>query len=342
MSTEETPGNEGYLSPARVFAELDDSMADAEELRGRTDGMADRPAHERAAGRYLVGLVTASWEVAELDHPFFGPAFRGIRGRLVSAGCDLILCGNRPVRRGDPARAAALERTIERGADALIVWGVGWDDPEVEPILSSEVPAVFIDLDPIGRRAGYVMSDNVGAMASVVRHLYDTGRRRIAHICGLQNTRPGPDRLFGYRSELDRLGLPAPDEYVESGDYYHRSAYEAAKRLLALPECPDAITCASDIMAIGAMVAIAEAGLRIPDDVAVTGFDDAPFAADIKPSLTTVRQDAAGMGTAAAEAILRMLESPEEPPAATVISSQLVIRESSASQAGQRRRVSAY
>jgi len=119
MSTEEAPDTEGYLSPARVYAELDASMADAEALRSRTDGMADRPVHERAAGRYLVGLVTASWEIAELDHPFFGPVFKGIRGRLVSAGCDLLLCGNRPVRPGDPTRAAALERTIERGADAL-------------------------------------------------------------------------------------------------------------------------------------------------------------------------------------------------------------------------------
>jgi LacI family transcriptional regulator len=267
--------------------------------------------------------------VAEFDHPFFGPVFRGIRGRLVSAGCDLLLCGNRPVRRGDPTRAAALARTIERGADALIVWGLGWDDPEVEPILSSEVSVVFIDLDPIGRRAGYVMSDNVAAMASVVSHLHDTGRKRIAHICGPQNTRPGPDRLFGYRSELDRLGLPAPAEYIEQGDYYHHSAYEAAKRLLALPGRPDAITCASDTMAIGAMVAIAETGLRIPDDIAVTGFDDASFAAGMKPSMTTVRQDAAGMGTAAAEAILRMLESPDEPPPTSVVSAELVIRESS-------------
>jgi len=101
-------------------------------------------------------------------------------------------------------------------------------------------------------------------MASVVSHLHDTGRTRIAHICGLQNTRPGPDRLFGYRSELGQLGLSAPSEYIEHGDYYHHSAYEAAMRLLAQPEPPDAITCASDAMAIGAMVAIAETGLRIP------------------------------------------------------------------------------
>lgn len=196
-------------------------------------------------------------------------------------------------------------------------------------ILKAEVPAVFIDIDPIGRRAGYVMSDNVDAMVQVVRHLYETGRRRIAHISGLQNTRPGPDRLLGYRSELARLGLPAPPTYVEQGDYYQRSAREACTRLLDLPDPPDAVTCASDVMAIAAMVAIEEAGLHVPEDIAVTGFDDADFAAGVRPSLTTVRQDAAGLGTAAAEAILRMLEHPDASPPTLVLPAEVIIRESS-------------
>src|SRR5664280_3681783 len=222
----------GYLTPSRIYAALDKDFAAAEALRERTDALAEQPAHTRVAGRFLVGLVTATYEVAEFDHPFFGPVFRGLRGCLAGGGCDLILCGNRPARTGDPLRAAALERTIARGADALIVWGMGWNDPEVEPILNSEIPAVFIDMDPIDKRAGYVMSDNIGAMAQVVRHLYETGRRRIAHISGLQNTRPGPDRLLGYSSELARLGLPTPPTYVEQGDYYQRSAREACTRLL--------------------------------------------------------------------------------------------------------------
>ena len=82
-------------------------------------------------------------------------------------------------------------------------------------------------------------------------------------------------------------------------------------------------------MAIAAMVAVADAGLRVPEDIAVTGFDDAPFAATVKPGLTTVRQDSVGMGTAAAEAILRMLEHPDEPPPTLVIPTELIVRESS-------------
>jgi LacI family transcriptional regulator len=135
--------------------------------------------------------------------------------------------------------------------------------------------------------------------------------------------------LFGYKSELGRLGLPSVPEYVEEGDFFVVSGYEAAKRLLALPEPPDAIACASDAMAISAMAAIEEAGLRIPEDIAVTGFDDADFAVTVQPALTTVRQDAIGMGTAAAEAILRMLEDPEIAPPVVIIPTELVIRESS-------------
>ncbi len=329
MPENDPAGEEGYLSPALVFAALDDTLAAADELRARTAGLADKPAHERVAGRFLVGIVTASYEIADLDHPFFAPVFRGIRGRLAAGGCDLILCGNRPARVDDPLRAAALARTIEKGADALILWGMGNNDPELGPILNAKIPAVFIDIDPIGKRAGYVMSDNVGAMTEVVNHLHEAGRRRIAHIAGLQNARPGPDRLLGYRSELARLGLPAPPEYVEQGDYYHHSGFEAANRLLALPEPPDAITCASDAMAIGAMLAIEEVGLRVPEDVAVTGFDDADFASSCRPPLTTVRQDTEGLGSAAGEAILRMLESPGESPPTLVLPTELIIRRSS-------------
>jgi len=234
-----------------------------------------------------------------------------------------------PSQLGAPVRAEAVKRTIERGVDGLIIWGVGARDPEGATILESGLPAVFIDHDPIGARVGYVMSANVEAMGNVVCHLYENGRRRIAHITGQSNTRPGPDRLLGYRSELAKLGLPARPEYVEEGDYFHRSGYEGTKRLLALPELPDAIACASDVMAIAAMVAVADAGLRVPEDIAVTGFDDAPFAATVKPGLTTVRQDSVGMGTAAAEAILRMLEHPDEPPPTLVIPTELIVRESS-------------
>jgi LacI family transcriptional regulator len=312
-----------------LFAELDTQLEEAEELRARSEGLAEGLDPKEVAGRWLVGLVTAVYEVIDLSHPFFGPVFMGSRSRLVAGGCDLLICANRPTRAGDPRRAAAVDRTIGRGVDALMVWGIGNDDPELGPILEAGLPTVFVDHDPLGKRTAHVMSDNVSAMTEMVDHLYLGGRRHIAHIAGNQNTRAGLDRLFGYRSQLSHLGLEAPEEYVQQGNYYHRSAYEGARRLLALPEPPDAITCASDMMAVGAMLAIEEAGLHVPEDVALTGFDDAEFATRLKPPLTTVRQDAHGLGTAAAETLLRMLADPEAVPSVVVLPAELVIRESS-------------
>lgn len=321
--------NDSKASAGAIFAELDVQQAAADELRVRTEALAESPSLERESGRYLAGLITAVYEVSELAHPFFGPVFMGARGRLIAGGCDLLLCANRPAHPGDPLRRAAAERTIKRGVDALMVWGIGNDDPELMPIIESGLPTVFVDHDPIGEHIAYVTSDNVGAMAKVVDHLNEKGCCRIAHIAGLQNTRAGLDRLFGYRSELSQLDLPHPENYVEQGNYYHHSAHEATERLLRLPEPPDAITCASDMMAVGALLAIEEAGLRVPDDIAVTGFDDAEFATRLSPTLTTVRQDAFGLGTAAAEALLRMLASPDSSPEVVVLPTELVVRESS-------------
>ena len=325
---EHQPGD-GLLGPADILAMLEDEALSADELHDRSAGLAERGPYEQAGCRYLIGLVTAYYEVNDIDHPLFSGAFRGLRSRLVAGGCDLLFCATQPSQLGDPERAAAVERTLERGVDAIISWGLGFKDTEIAAILASGVPAVFIDHDPIAARVGYVMSANVEAMSNVVRHLYETGRRRIAHISGHSNTSPGPDRLLGYRAELSQLGLSARRDYVQDGDYFHRSGYAAAKRLLELPEPPDAIACASDIMAIAAMKAIEEAGLSVPGDIAVTGFDDSPFATRVTPGLTSVRQDAVGLGTAAAESVLRMLKDPTEPPPTLVLPTELVIRESS-------------
>jgi LacI family transcriptional regulator len=123
--------------------------------------------------------------------------------------------------------------------------------------------------------------------------------------------------------------LPSLPEYVAEGDFFHNSGFEAMRRLLALPQPPDAVACASDEMAIGAMAAIEADGLRVPDDIAVTGFDDAKYAASVVPALTTMRQDALGMGTTAAEAILSMLGDPESSPPVVVIATELIVRDSS-------------
>lgn len=318
------------LAPSDAFLNLTAQWNAATKLArasGRSSHDRTTPAAERE--RPLIGLISRLHPASDPLHPIFEKVLAGIRTELTGGDCDLLLCSTRTVMRDDGFRAVAVRQTIERGVRALIAWGMSNSGPEVAPILESGLPAMFIGNDVLGERAGFVMSANVEGSAMAVRHLYESGRRRIAHIAGTLNTRPGPDRLFGYRSELELCGLSAQPEYVEQGDYLHQSGYEAAKRLLALPEPPDAITCASDLMAIGAIVAIEEMGLRVPEDVAVTGFDDIDLAADLRPALTTVRQDAVAMGAAAARAIAEMLDDPEKAPQVAVVPVELVVRESS-------------
>jgi LacI family transcriptional regulator len=275
----------------------------------------------------VVAMLTADEAVSRSDHPFFGRVFVALRGRLMAMGCDLLLCARRAAT-PEHDRAERLSRLLERGLDGFVAMGVGYPSAEVRIVLESRKPSVFIDFDPIGERAGYVMSANVDGMAAVVAHLHRAGRRRIACIAGRQDTRPGIDRLLGYRSAIERLGLPASDDYVHDGDFGLEAGAEAVERMLALPERPDAIAASSDAQAIAVMVALRQAGLRVPQDVAVTGFDDIPLAASVRPALTTVRQDAARIGVAAAEAVVAMLDDPAVEPPALLLPTQLVVRES--------------
>src|SRR5450759_2815323 len=118
--------------------------------------------------------------------------------------------------------------------------------------------------------------------------LYSSAASDVYKRQGLMLTRPAIDRLLGYRSELDRLGLEQRPEYVVESDFTPASGYEQMKRLLALPEPPDAVAAVSDLTAVGAIVAIEEIGLRVPEDIAVVGFGDSPFAPVMRPALTTV------------------------------------------------------
>jgi LacI family transcriptional regulator len=322
---------ESRLSAAAVFAKLDEDRAEDSPMRTRL-AAAERPTWaegitDTRKKPWLIGLFSTTPDLPNAPHPFFGPVLTGIKIRTVAANCDLLITTHRPdFERGPDLDSIA--RCRRYGVDGLIVMGIASTDADFESVVGSGLPSIFIDYDALGPRSGYVMSNNLEGMASAVRHLYSLGRRRIATITGMMNTRPGIDRLLGYRSELARLGLAARDDYVVKGDFYHRSGFEETNRLLALEERPDAIAAASDMMAVGAIVAIENAGLRVPDDIAVTGYDDAGFAGRLRPSLTTIRQDAVGLGIAAADGILTMLDLPEGSPPTILLPTELVVRES--------------
>jgi LacI family transcriptional regulator len=170
-----------------------------------------------------------------------------------------------------------------------------------------------------------------------VRHLHECGHERIAIVTGMLSTRPGVDRLLGYREELEALGLPYRDDYVQEGDFYFESGRAGMQALLELDEPPTAVFAAGDLMAAGCVRAAEERGMRIPRDVALVGFDDIQLAAMVQPALTTIRQDKTGLGAAAGEALLRMIEDADAAPPVATLPVELVVRDSSCARPASKR-----
>jgi LacI family transcriptional regulator len=268
----------------------------------------------------------------DLQHPFFHEVLVGFKDCIGSEGYDLLLFASERPGNGYGDHSY-LKRCRHHNVDGAVLIGVSPEDEELRRLLRSELPCVGVDVELSGTCTGYVMSDNVAGAITAVRHLHGLGHRRIATITGLLDTKPGVDRLRGYREESQRLGLGYRDEYVAYGDYYFESGQSAARRLLALDEPPTAIFAASDMMAIGVIRAAAEAGLRIPGDLSVVGFDDIQIAQHMHPPLTTLAQDKPGLGVAAARALLRQVDGADTAEPVT-LPVELVVRDSTATVGG--------
>jgi LacI family transcriptional regulator len=317
-----------HLSPTALLPLLDDTDDTVPRAPGETPESARRQ-EWRPEKRRLVALALDTAPDQSFRHAFFDELFYGLRARAYARGIDLLLITNVGTTPGEPL-PPFLELCEKYRADGLVVASLSLEEAPVAALASSDFPCVTLDVDLLSDRIAFVMSDNVDGGVKLTRHLVESGRKRIAFIGGRGEERPSVDRRFGYQSELKRWGLPTPDEYVAMARWLPKLAFEATQTFLALPEPPDAVFCASDVMAIGAMAAIETAGLRVPEDVAVVGFDDIDYARLVEPSLTTVRQNQDALAEALVTAMHHLLEHPQEPPRVSVIPVELVVRESSA------------
>jgi LacI family transcriptional regulator len=290
---------------------------------------------------HVIGVFLMTGEGhPDLQHPFFHEVLVGLRDTLGTHGYDLLLFASfQPGYGYGYGQHSYLQRCRHHRVDGAVLMGCPPDDPEVGRLTRSDLPCVGVDLELSGARAAYVSSDNVEGGRLPVAHLHDLGHRRIATIAGPLDTRPARDRLRGFRDGIAAAGLAYRDELVTYGDYYLDSGQAAARRLLAQRERPTALVAASDMMAVGAYRAAREAGLDVPGDLSVTGFDDIVLAAHLHPPLTTVRQDKAGLGAAAARALLQQIDGDAAAPPDS-LPVELVVRSSTAPPSGRAREVS--
>jgi LacI family transcriptional regulator len=278
---------------------------------------------------HLIGVILFTGrDHPDLQHPFFLEVLVGLKHSLGAQGYDLMLfAGEQPAGAGGPHAYA--RRARHHRVDGVVVLAVDdAEEPELKKLVASGTPVVAVDLVVTGKRASYVVSENLDGARLAVRHLHGLGHRRIATIAGLSHHKPAADRLLGYRAELHDLGLERQADYEAQGDFYMQSGETAMRQLLGLHEPPTAVFAASDMMAVGAVKAIEDAGLRCPEDIAIVGYDDIQLAEYFSPPLTTIRQDKRGLGAAAARSLVQMLEDPQASPPVLMLPVELVVRAS--------------
>jgi LacI family transcriptional regulator len=212
--------------------------------------------------------------------------------------------------------------------DGLIVGVSLMDDPILPLMINDPLPLVLLGHHPYYPQASWVEVDGLQSAAEAVSYLIRSGRRRIATITLPLTLIAGLDRRDGYKRALLQHRMPIDPDLIIETESFTNGGYIAAQRLLALPDPPDAIFAASDSLAIGAMSAIRAAGLRVPEDIAVVGFDDQPSATLADPPLTTVRQPIAELGTRAVELLLTLIEGETKGPQHVMLPTSLVMRAS--------------
>ncbi|WP_216842732.1 LacI family DNA-binding transcriptional regulator [Arthrobacter sp. NEB 688] len=272
-----------------------------------------------------VVLVVSEPEERVFGEPYFAGIVRGIGERLTEAGLQLVL--TMAGAAGGRERAAAY--LTEQHVDGVLLLSLHAEDPLPALLEGRGVPTVCGGSPATGRPDYVVDIDNLAGGRSAVDHLVSTGRRRLAVLAGPQDMSSGRDRLVGALDAAEAAGLDRAEVAVAVGDYSEESGRRAMAEVLAAGPPPDGVFAASDLMAVGALRVLREAGLDVPTDVGLVGFDDAPVCRHTDPELTSVRQPVARMGRVMVEVLLGRIAGREVPPD-TVLQTRLVVRGSTA------------
>jgi LacI family transcriptional regulator len=287
----------------------------------------------RAAARSLasrrtdaVGLLIPRSAAAIFADPFFPHVIQGITETSSKRGFFLMLSMVTAEREQD-----FYERVVAgHHVDGLIMLSSDIDDPILPLLIRDATPLVLVGRHPYLPDVCSADVDNQGGAVLAVRHLIELGHRRIATITGPLYMAAAMDRRDGYKQALAEAAMPVRPERIVESDFTQGGGYRAMQKLLNLDQPPTAVFVASDPMAAGALRAVHEAGLRVPEDVAVASFDDLPLASMLTPTLTTVHQPLYELGAAAADLLLNRLDlSSEQPPSHTRLTTHLVVRQSS-------------
>lgn len=273
---------------------------------------------------YLVGLI-----VPDLLHPFFADVAKALSSAIRRKGYSLIISSSEE----DPdLERREIRQLMARRLDALVIASTGTSVEQFEAMVQKKEPFVLIDRDFPGISANFVGIDDEAAGRIATEHLLDIGCKRIAHIRGRENS-TGMGRFEGYRKALLNRGLPYGDDYVVSRQKVDINSVElgteAMRLLLRRNPRPDGVFCYNDPLAIGALDAILEEGLRVPEDIAVIGCGNLHYDRCLRVPLSSIDQHSSEIGQRAADILLHLIESKQMPRARScILEPALVVRSS--------------
>jgi len=299
------------LSVSTVSKALNDYPDVSEETREQVRAIAARMGYRPSAiarglkiGRtFNLGVLYNDDSGSGLAHNYFSPVLESFKAEAERRGYDITFITHRT-----SPRMTYLDHCLYRNVDGVCIVCTHFEDPEIGQLISSPLPVVTID--HMFHNHTCVQSENRQGMAELARYVIGKGHRRIAFVYGSEATVSGV-RLTSFMREMDDAGLSVPEEYLISIPYHNPSAArEAVTRLLSLSPRPTCILMPDDYSTLGGLEAIAAAGLRVPQDISVAGYDGVPLLQMCLPRLTTVAQDTMRIGTEAASRLVHLIEQP--------------------------------
>ena len=264
--------------------------------------------------------------ISDVRNSFFTDMVKGVEEIAYEAGYSLVLCNAEE----DPAKEASyLELAIAENVAGVILTPEG-TATNIAPLIDLGIPVVLADRTLAQPDVDSVAVNNVVGARAAVGHLVSGGYERIACITGPLSKTTGSERYDGYREALEVAGIPVDKALVRIADFKEAGGHRAMEELLKLGEPPDAVFVANNVMTIGALRAISKAGLEIPDDIAVIGFDDMSWASLLRPPLTTVAQPTYDLGVETGRLLVSRLAGYTGAARTVLLSPSLVVRASSA------------
>lgn len=315
------------VSPATVSRVLNDDERVQPELRERVLNAVQRLGYRpnraaqslRTQASKVLGLI-----ISDIQNPFFTALVRGVEDAANERGYSVVLANSDE----DLAKEQRyLEVAAAEQMAGVILSPASSSRTRIKVLTDRGIPLVTIDRR-ITAEADSVSVDNRASARQAVRHLIDAGARRVAMITGPADVSSAADRLAGYRAAMADAGLPVTPELLACGDFRAEGGYDAARTLAAAGPRPDALFVANNLMLVGAINALTDAGVRFPEDILVAGFDEMSWAG-FAPPLTLVEQPTYDIGRRSTELLLRRIDGGSAPIEHVVLHATLKVRSSS-------------